>query len=975
MRRLSEATRVRTGRIRSDGPAIALIAVGAVIIRGIVRWSGFPFVGDWVPVGTSYANQSYSPWNYLLHNGTFNPNLRLVWLFEPLGHLAGQVGSWSFSLANSTFLAIVAILPIVTAFWTLRPIVSQRLLLVILTLFYALNPWITAQDASGHVGIVLGYALLIIVVFPRPGPELMKAVRAGLLLAVIFDLDPHMGVIAGACVVTTVVLRRLSIGFNTATKNQIVGLKEFAIAMFVTLLCSLYWLMPDLAAAQHLAYVPVAGKEPTSTLSSLAQFDDLLHLMGLRSFWWAPFSNGFYGSGIFRSLLVIGLICGPVGLILRALLSTHDRGKWELPALWIMVPVAMTQCAHLFVTTYARIVSLPGGNLFRDPNEALPLMILGLCILAIDAQPVVLSRLGQTLLGVTVVASLVPWATGNLDGYLEPLASVGTQEQTVSWLNDHAGSGSSTLWLPSDSYLTTDWSSKLITDPVSYWTTVTVINPLEDPAYDFSPATTLATDDLESLLRNARSLGELGHALAAAGVRYVVVRLDSNPHSVVEQYHWSLLHIYGVHLVQKFGKEDIFEMPGPIRAFGTVTHGMTLYGGTWTDMEQALGIDPKDHRTFVNIGNLETDRIVYLSPLTTLVTDDIQASAIAIGLTTVMPLSSTRQTIVVDNELMHLYQDGQKIVVHSNGFFAMHLLGLNDGTSEECNGRKITQLAVYQQPDVGSARWIGFNCRGSAEIRFHGSVWVGRVQSSTAKNYAERLATVESLIRHGGSAYMIPFDQFSSVTNEFAMLSDSQNPLVLPPGRYQVHIACNETCPPTRIRLLSAAKGLHPVSPELKNGAFLSTRNTPPVTAFRNEYRLLITGAGATSFEELYLEKVPQGSNKVDGAVNRHSSQSLSFHSSTPTSVISLVGSPAPWELTGAAKQSYGPLIANMYGNALGVSGQSATISLGYLTEVEIVGMVLSGATLVLCVMFLVLKAPFDRKRRDRHRELKNGHP
>jgi len=979
VRQLSEVARVRTENARNHGSAITLIAVVVFIVRGVIRWNGFPFVGDWVPAGSSYAGQIFSPWNLLLHNGTFNANLRLAWLFEPLGHLAGQVGSWTFSLTNSTFLAVVAILPIVTAFWMLRRVVSQRLLLVILTLFYGLNPWITAQDASGHVGIVLGYALLVVVVFPPPGPNLVRAIRAGLLFAVIFDLDPHMGVIAGACVMTTIGFRRLGMNFNTATENQIFRLKEIAIALLVALFCSLYWLMPDLIAARHLAFVPVAGVEPTSTLSSLSQFDDLFHLMGLRSFWWGPFSNGFYGSGIIAGLVTLGLICGPVTLILRALLTTHDRGAWELPALWIAIPILMTQCAHLFVSTYGRVVSLPGGSLFRDPNEALPFMILGLCTLAIDAQPVALGRLGRTLLGVTAVASLVPWVTGNLDGYFKPLASVGTQAQAVSWLNSHAGSGSLTLWLPAEPYLTTDWSSKLITDPVSYWTTVPVINPLEDPAYDFTPTTTLATEDLESLLANAQSLGELGHALAAAGVRYVVVRSDSQPHSVAEQYRRSLLRAHGVHLVQKFGKEDVFEMPGPIRSYGTVTRGVTLFGGTWTDLEEVLGIDPRDHRTYVNIDNLQSHPSVYLSPFTTLITDDIQASAIDFGLTTAILQSSTRQAIVVGKELMYQYGNGQRVSVHSHGFFAIHVLGLNQTMTDECNGRKITKLVVNEQPDVEhnnySARWIGFNCQGSAVVRFRGTVWVGRVQTSTTKNFANRIVTVESLIGHDGSAYIIPVDRFSGVTNTSGMLSVPQDLLALPPGQYQVRIACNESCPSARIRLLSATARLHPASSGLRSGAIVYLRGARLGTVIRNEYRLLVTGAGAQSFTDVYLEKVPRVANKIGGAIIRHSPQSLSFHSTTASSVITFVGSPAPWELTGSAKRTYGPLIANMYGNALGVSGQSATISLGYLTQVEVVGMAVSGTTLFLCGMFLVLKAPIERKRRDRHRASKNGHP
>jgi hypothetical protein len=953
-----------------------LAAVSIFVIRGVVRWSGYPFVGDWVPIDRNYAAQSLYPWNSVVHNGTFNANLRLIWLFVPLGHLAGQIGSWSFALANSAFLAIVAIAPIASASVVLRRTVRRSTLVCILSLFYGLNPWITAQNASGHVGIVLGYALLPLVVFPPELTAKRSAIRLGVLFAVIFDLDPHMGFVAAVCVGTSFLLRRARMSSNASLGYQIHDFAQLGISAAVVLACSLYWLIPDISATNHLTYVPITGHEPQWTLKSLSQFDDLYHVLGVRSFWWAPFSNGFYGHAVLGIILDSFLVVGPLWILIRAI-YVMDKGKsLILPMTWIAVFLLMTQSAFYSVAIYERIVSLPGGSLFRDPNELTPLFILGLLLIAIEFQDKVFSAVGVVLLSVTVVTSLLPWLSGDLSSYLRPVKSVGEQAQAISWINEHAGGNSTTLWLPADSYLKTDWSTTMITDPVSSWSTVPVINPLEDPAYDFSPSTTLATADLESLLGNGQDLGGLGHALSASGIRYVVVRRDSQPQLISTQYARSLATAQGVRLVRTFGGEEIFRMPDPVRMFATVSLGATLYGGTWTDLESALYLDPRDRQTYVNIGGLGSEAALMSAHSTSLFTSNVQASAIQIGVTKPIPQSSRDQGIVVDNEVMYLFTSGQQFVTHSDGFFAIHLLGLNEGTTEYCNGRIVSSLAVNQQPDIGyeseSPRWLGFNCIGSAVVRFTKATWAGGFQTSTLKDYLERIATIEALLGHRGSTFVVSRNEFSMSSKPLGALSLPQDLLFLPPGRYRVVIECYVSCPSAGIRILIPTLGLPSVTSRLRSGELVDIREPVGRSLLQSQFRMLLSGVDITRIRNVYLEREPQLHLWNAGTINSTDRQIVSFIATSHTSVITLMSSPAPWLSSGVKIISGRALIANMFGDAVVVKGRSGSLSLNYLWRAEVVGSILSGVALIGSLLVIIVFETSDRRRRGQLPDLTN---
>jgi hypothetical protein len=858
-------------------------------------------------------------------------------------------------------LAGIALFPLVAAYATFAHVFPGRSTLrVVLSLFYGFNPWVTAQVASGHVGVVGAYALLTFIVLPPPRPTTVNAVRLGLLLALAFALDPHMAVVATACVLSTVAIRRFGVPVAHYLGNQVSTVRGLVTAACVSAACSAYWLIPDAVVASKVSFIPVKVPQSISTLSSLARLDDAVHVAGLRSFWWAPFSNGFYSAGRLGNVLPLALMCGPLALLVAFAVRRGAPRVSALAALWVLVPLVLTQWAHHSPATYANVVSLPGGSLLRDPNESLPFAILGLCVIAGELHLRHHGWVTTSLLALSAAAALVPWSSGTLRGYLTPLKSAGSEPRTVSWLNRHTGTAA-TLWLPADPYIKTDWSSKLITDPVRFWTTVPVINPLLDPVYDFSPATTLATIDLESQLASGSQVRQLGRMLAVAGIRFVVVRRDAEPRLVTKQYMRSLQRARGVRLVRRFGEEYVFATPAPVMSSARISRGVTLFGGTWDDLAQAVGTDSSEKRTYVNIdGITNTPRLVQDST-TSIVIDDLERAALAAGRSHVVKTTRGRQRLVVGNELMARFDKGEAVSESSDGIFAAHVLGLNSNVRATCNRHRVGTPDIYQQPDVDAARyavrWIGVKCVGTASLRFNGPVWMGNVEVVQTSTFRKRLRTMQRLMTHAGSAYMLHSDQFAVGRGTIGVLSRLEDLLFLSPGRYRLKLTCNGACSSSRLRVVTAAS-LHPLSSWLRPGQSFSIRGDH-LSASGGEYRVAIRGVALVNLTNVYVERVARRTGAIlAAATTTQSAGHVTTFATTTPSALTLPRAPAPWSIEkGNGRIVWGPIAANMYATVVGVTGHGQ-LSLNYLRNIVFASGTFSAAVLIVLLALLSVKSP-----------------
>ena len=948
-----------TTKLRSKHwlPSSLMLVLCAFVVRNVIRTSGYPFTGDWVPVGSEYLRQVLSAWDPLIHGGMPSLNFRLVWLFVPLGALAGHVGTLSFALVNSTFFAFVSVFPALSCWtlWTRYPV--NRSLAFLASIFWGFNPWITAQTASGHVGIVLAYALLIWLVFPPIASTYIRTVVRGILLAILASLDPHTAVIGTVCLITAWSVRKHKLGPKVIADNA-PSFVELILVSLVAVGLSLYWLLPDLLILRHLQHVPLQLTQSTFEVKSLSRLDDPFHLMGLRSFWWLPFSNGFYGSGI--SGVAMGLLLDAAACsILIAFAVSYARKKSSiLQWVWIGVPVILTQWAWLSPSSYSLLTTLPGGALLRDPNATLPFAILGLMLMIVSIQEIpgsnILIRIVTYSLIATTAVALAPWVDGSLNGYLRPLTSVGGESKTVSWINANSTPSDVTLWLPATPYISPSWTKGLITDPLPYWTTAKTVNPIEDPAYDFTPSTSLSIETLQNDLVTHRlgSMGNmLGKALRCAGIHYVVVQLADQPTSITSTFAQTLSGEPGIRAVKKFQNDVIYEVFHP-QTLGPPNHErLVMYDGTWESLMYILAISANPSNQYVSLYNAAGAyglSRAFNNPRTVMAISDLQAAALALGPRRSPIQPELAQGIIANNNIMYLHQPGTSITLGANGLFALQVMGLNSAIHPRCNGQLVESPLVNEQPDVSAksfaTRWIGFSCRGKASVTFMLPTWVGQTEETTKSLYNSNLNHLLTLLTHPGSVYFLKADQFASYQN--GALSSLQDPLEFPQGSYHVGVKCQTGCGNLTIQLASA-NSLSPIGPPLPATGGLVTLSEPT-----GKYRVVIRGRLSGSVSEVYFVRVsPQ---KFDTSRSAGLTEGIVFGTS---------GSPAPWKFTGGTP-IFGPVSSNMFNTVLVASSGNMHLTLSYITTATAVGSCSTAAVLLAAIMVIGTSKSPERKRR-----------
>jgi hypothetical protein len=835
-----------------------------------------------------------------------------------------------------------------------------------------MNPWITAQDASGHVGITLSYALLIFVVrTPGRSSAIRSAVR-GVILAAVLALDPHIFVLAVFLLVSMIAADWFGWTFDPlqqareptrdllrARPSGAARARDAGALLLVTgvlaALSSAYWLLPDVMAARHLASIPSSVAASTSVVKTLTQLDDPFHLLGFRSFWWKQFSNGFYAHGVVGLLLDEALVMGVLGIVVLYALKIRGRQGAYLGLIWFAAPLILASWARLSPDSYSVLLRLPGGELLRDPNDALPIALVGLVLMIAQ-----LSSLGSpstramsmVAAALALSASVVPWYSGSLDGYLAPLPSVGEQFRTTQWINDHASRGASTLWLPADAYLSPTWAPGPVTDPVPYWTTTSVINPLEDPAYDFAPSTTLATEALEELLISGQELDHLGTLLASSGIQFVVVRSDTQPHAVASAYAEALRTSGGVRVASRFGLETIYEVTGHIRPLAERATGVTLFDGTWQGLAQAIDIDPGLRRVYVNEAGTAQSPLL-IGRATTLITSDTAAAALQVGTSMVVPSNVPRQELVMGNEPMYAYQPGESLTLPASGLIALHVLGLNSNVKLLCNGNHVNSPAINQQPDVSNvryaSRWIGMQCTGLAEFRFFGTVWVGSLQTSSWASFERRLQNVEVLLNRPGSAYVLFADQFVQRPRQLALVSDAQDTIELSNADYRIGATCKGPCPHGWFALVRASDGL-PMSPDVDSGgAELSLR------AGETGYRIVVGGQLAGAIETVFVLRL----GDLSALPRPLRANFTTITTAGKGGEVIVGGSPAPWEAESPAAITGPPVTADMYGSLILVRGRPRQLSLAYLSSSELAGLAISIASIATVLLWVICRRPW----------------
>jgi hypothetical protein len=406
---------------------------------------------------------------------------------------------------------------------------------------------------------------------------------------------------------------------------------------------------------------------------------------------------------------------------------------------------------------------------------------------------------------VAVLAASLPWLGGSLDGVLVPKSVNDGQVRAVDWLSSAARRSSLSVWLPTGNYQQYPWSHDLnIVDPVSLWTSGRTVNPYVDSTYASGTQNGAALVGLQQLLADQlpgglppmlRAPHLLANALRVAGVRYVVVRTDALvPTDVGQVVATSLATAPGLHLVERFGSTEIWEVPkAPGAPRAVEAQVATLVQSSWKPLleNQVLfggGTEPEivDSPAAWAYAARHTTWPAVLDSFWSGVFDQSPR---------VIEPTPKGPSLDWGSSTGFLLSPGTALRFHADGMAAVHILGSNAGLRAYCNGRPRT-LVDNPQPSV-FPRWVSIKCLGTADFLSAGNLWnFGAVSTSLASYYHWVFVATRVLTRPGGG-FVIGQRSFARVplgSGADVISTYYGDPLMLGAGNYSVTLDSQSGC-------------------------------------------------------------------------------------------------------------------------------------------------------------------------------------
>lgn len=937
------------------------------LVAGIATWRllvgrGIPLLGDFVPVSRAYVNQALSLWDLHQHGGTLNYNLNQAPWLAPLAYLAGGLGSWSFVVINRLFILSAIISPMFSAAggaMLLSSVTGYRrsAIAVACGVSYGLSPWCAAQDASGHFTTVLAYCLLpLVLTTSHLGWSKRSAVLLGGLEALICSLDLHIALVAG-----------LVAGIGAVLGPGRNVLWRLGVALVTAVGGCLYWLVPNVLTLRELPAglsIGTAGQVPVRTVAELARLDTFWNLIGGRSFWWRPFTNGLYGVGHNMWLLPAGLDIGALSLVLLAI----NAGDWQvlvLTSLGVVPPFV----AHLHPGVYLLALHLPGGGFFLDPSTWTPFYLLGIWR-ALCREPDRLSarrvggkherfrsrnvvRTAITVTGAAVlcVGTLTPWVGGDLRGRLR-LANVSDGEISAThWLNrrDHRGLA---LWLPTVPYISVPWASGQINDPARSWAQFRVANTYTPSYYDSSPAYNAALLDFQALLSESSSEGfdlaltrrYLAATLAQADVRFVVARFASLGAEAV-QVRALLSSSAGLVAVARFRSTWVFRVEGRRVATATLAQAPTIVEPGWQGEIDALQGTGR-HLPPVTVP-------LYQAHLASLMG---QATGSPIRVAELWDavfgqhrprdgyVATAHQTYMFDGVQGLGEEQGSYIKFGARGVAAAWVVAGRGGATLGCLGSRTTEgigrsllgalynvtgregLLVDEQPTV-TARWIATPCTGIAILRFatrNGPSWLLGTTTMSGHQFSSTVYQVEKRLASPGSGYTMAADDLTGTGHYGVQATYRQNPLFLTGSTVRIEVPVSPFCHPTTAAFVEERTGSTLVRAALamKHGEFAGAAEPP-----RGTYQVFLFH-DATSCAGLVVSPTNSGRHVHLSATVAPKIGSRARYGQSEG--VLYAGAPGPWTVS-VGKHVVPPFTANQFETLYPTDGKAAKVSAGQL--------------------------------------------
>lgn len=388
---------------------------------------------------------------------------------------------------------------------------------------YAVNPFVYDRLYTGQWYLLLGYALLPWA-YEASQPVLEGSRRAApkfaLLAALVGAASPHMLALLAVPLIVELLFR--------ARAAVAVGL-----SLALTLLASLYWMLPDTGVHDLWRHVSTGQLELYQTLSD-HRFGLVANVLGLYGYWNDPAPIKSY------------LVAWPLGALALLALGCFGlaRGRrsertWAVAAAGVFgVVLALGARAPGTGDLFRALVDhVPAARSFREPQKGVALLVFAYAFLGSRAVESIVKWAGSSRRGIGATMAAAILVLPLMYGYRELgglWGALGTSNYPAGWTQarsilDREAGGSNTLFLPWHGYFALSFAGhRVVANPApSFFDTPVVASRSvgEPGASDNSDPRDAA---IASLLARGSTRRDLGLCLAPFGISHVLVANEAD---------------------------------------------------------------------------------------------------------------------------------------------------------------------------------------------------------------------------------------------------------------------------------------------------------------------------------------------------------------------------------------------------------------------------------------------------------------
>lgn len=460
------------------------------------------------------------------------PSLGNLWGFPDLlagvpFHLSvvGMLHSFPLGVASLVPMAVA----IVLASWGILRLTGSLFQGIFAALLFTMNPFVYDRMLAGHIGLLLGYALLPILLstlLRSRSSVLRDAVWVGLIAVILVALSLHFIFLVGVIFIVVVITSAIRHDRSVPTKILRAGI--------VIGLLSVYWLIPSVGSLSGLDRVAGSDVRAFRTVVD-PQIGLLANASGLYGFWhreWPLPKDGIPGWWVLMLAMFV-VICAGAWLGLR-----DPERKW-LSLTLVLCGVAgfflalgdQGPTGPLFSWMFDHV---PGFKIMREPQKFLGLLVIAYAFFyGIGSEWLVngfrknWAKAALALLLIALPCIYTYKMFWGFNGYVKPSKFPASWAQADKMMGEGPEKA---LALPWHLYMSFPWTQdRLVANPLSsYFHRETIVGDNIEVGDIETQSTNPRSKYIEDVMARWLGTKNFGNLVAPMGVRYILLAKEDD---------------------------------------------------------------------------------------------------------------------------------------------------------------------------------------------------------------------------------------------------------------------------------------------------------------------------------------------------------------------------------------------------------------------------------------------------------------